>query len=190
MTALNRGSPTAVQRRSIRSTRPEIYANLEFDWVAFVAAQGEFDRYRGDYVLTEVDITEHREFPDTVVHNGGCFCLHHPYPQGQGYDFRLKDWTYDFRDRQPYAVPFRCLYSRNIANLLVAGKHISVTHVAGSATKYMGNGAQHGIAVAVAANLCTKHATTPRGLYEHHLGDLQRAVDELTACDHDNVAFP
>lgn len=175
---------------NVKRLEPDLYANLEFDWVAFVAAQGEFDRYRGDYVLTEVDITEHRDFPDAIVRNGGCFCLHHPYPQGEGYDFRLKDWTYDFRDQQPYIVPFRCLYSRNISNLMMAGKHISVTHIAGSTTKYMGNGAQHGIAVAVAANLCSKHGTTPRGLFEQHLGDLQQAVEDLTACDHENVAFP
>jgi hypothetical protein len=176
---------------NVKRLDPETYANLEFDWIAYVAAQGEFDRYRGDYVLTEVDITEHREFPDVIVRNGGCFCLHHAYRPGEGkYDFRLKDWTYDFRDQQPYVIPFRCLYSRNISNLLMAGKHISVTHVAGSVTKYMGNGAQHGIATAVAADLCIKLSTTPRGLYEEHLEELQRRVEELTACDHENVAFP
>ena len=176
---------------NVKRLDPETYANLEFDWIAYVPAQGEFDRYRGDYVLTEVDITEHREFPDVIARNGGCFCLHHAYRPGEGkYDFRLKDWTYDFRDQQPYAIPFRCLYSRNISNLMMAGKHISVTHVAGSVTKYMGNGAQHGIATAVAADLCIKLSTTPRGLYEDHLEDLQRRVEELTACDHENVAFP
>lgn len=176
---------------NVKRLDPETYANLEFDWVAYVAAQGEFDRYCGDYVLTEVDITEHRDFPDVVVRNGGCFCLHHAYAPGEGkYDFRLKDWTYDFRDQQPYVVPFRCLYSRNISNLMMAGKHISVTHVAGSVTKYMGNGAQHGIATAVAADLCIELGTTPRGLYEEHLDELQQRVEQLTACDHENVAFP
>jgi len=50
----------------------------------------------------------------------------------------------------------------------MAGKHISVTHVAGAATKLMGNGAQHGVAVAAAAMLCNRYGTSPRGLYEHH----------------------
>lgn len=176
---------------NVKRLDPETYANLEFDWVAFVAAQGEFDRYRGDYVLSEGDITEHRDFPDLIVRNGGCFCLHHAYRPGEGkYDFRLKDWTYDFRDQQPYAIPFRCLYSRNISNLLVAGKHISVTHVAGSATKYMGNGGQHGIAVAAAAHLCLQHDTTPRGLYEDRMVELQTLTEKLTTNDHETVAFP
>ena len=176
---------------NVKRLDPETYANLEFDWVAFVAAQGEFDRYRGDYVLNELDITEHHDFPDLIVRNGGCFCLHHAFAPGEGpYDFRLKDWTYDFRDQQPYAIPFRCLYSRNIANLLVAGKHISVTHVAGSATKYMGNGGQHGIAVAAAVHLCLEHDTTPRGLYEDRMDELQRLTEKLTTDDHETVAFP
>lgn len=176
---------------NVKRLDPDTYANLEFDWVAYVAAQGEFARYRGDYVLSETDITEHRDFHDVIVRNGGCFCLHHAHRPGEGkYDFRLKDWTYDFRDRQPYIIPFRCLYSRNISNLMMAGKHISVTHVAGCATKYMGNGGQHGIAVAVAAHLGLKHGTTPRGLYEEHLEELQHLTEELTTCDHENVTFP
>ena len=56
---------------------------------------------------------------------------------------------------------------------MMAGKHISVTHVAGSSTKFMANGGQHGIATGAAAFLCTKHDTTPRGVYEAHLQELQ-----------------
>ena len=33
---------------------------------------------------------------------------------------------------KPYGIPFRCLYSANISNLLMAGKHISVTRIAGT----------------------------------------------------------
>lgn len=132
-------------------------------------AQGEYRRYLGDYVLTENDIRNHQEFPDAVVQNSGAFCLH--FTGDEKYDFRLKNWIWDTRDDKPYDVPFRCLYSRDVPNLLVAGKHISVTHVAGSNTKFMGNGGQHGIATA--AFLCTKYGTTPRGVYESHLHELQ-----------------
>ncbi len=94
------------------------------------------------------------------------------------------------RDKESYGIPFRCLYSANIDNLLMAGKHISVTHVAGSSTKLMGNGAQHGVAVAAAAFLCNKHNTTPRGLYDDRLSDLRSLVDTLTRHDHDMGSFP
>ncbi len=171
---------------NVKKLEPETYANLQFEWMAHVAAQGEFRRYKGDYVLTENDISEHRDFDDTVIANDGSFCIHCAWEEGEGkYDFRLKDWIWDSRDGQSYVIPFRCLYSKNIENLMAAGKHISVTHIAASATKFMGNGAQHGVAVAAAAKLCLQLETTPRGLYEGHLDLLKEEINALTACDHD-----
>ncbi|MFA7506426.1 MAG: FAD-dependent oxidoreductase [Burkholderiaceae bacterium] len=170
---------------NVKRLEPEAYANLEFEWMAHVAAQGEFRRYLGDYVLTENDVRNHTGFDDVLVVNDGAFCIHCAWRPGEGkYDFRLKDWIWDQRDKAPYGIPFRCLYSVNIENLMMAGKHISVTHVAGSSTKLMGNGAQHGIAVAAAAFLCRKHDTTPRGLYEKHLDELKEIVGRLGACAH------
>ncbi|MBI1252150.1 MAG: FAD-dependent oxidoreductase [Alphaproteobacteria bacterium] len=176
---------------NVKRMEPEKYANLEFEWMAFVAAQGEFRRYRGDYVLTENDIREHVRFEDTLIANDGSFCTHCAWRPGEGkYPFRLKDWIFDQRDRQSYEIPFRCLYSANIDNLFAAGKHISVTHIAASATKLMGNGAQHGVAVAAAAYLCNKHATTPRDLRRTRLQELKALVATLTACDHDMESSP
>lgn len=170
---------------NVKNMEPEAYSHLQFEWMAHVAAQGEYRRYKGDYVLTETDITEHRAFNDTVVGNDGSFCIHCAWEEGEGkYDFRLKDWIWDNRDGKSYVIPFRCLYSVNINNLMMAGKHISCTHVAGSATKLMGNGAQHGVAVAVAASLCIDLKTTPRGLYMNHLDTLKHKIAELTDCDH------
>ena len=176
---------------NVKRLEPELYANLEFEWMAYVAAQGEFRRYKGDYVLTENDIREHARFEDTLIANDGSFCIHCAWAPGEGkYDFRLKDWIWDNRDGESYAIPFRCLYSANIDNLMMAGKHISVSHVAGSSTKLMGNGAQHGVAVGAAAYLCNTHNTSPRGLYEGYLEELKTLVERLTHCDHDLGSYP
>lgn len=176
---------------NVKHMEPEKYANLQFEWMAFVAAQGEFRRYKGDYVLTENDIRNHTRFDDTLIANDGSFCIHCAWAPGEGkYDFRLKDWIFDMRDMESYEIPFRCLYSTNIDNLMMAGKHISVTHVAGSSTKLMGNGAQHGVAAAAAAYLCKEHNTTPRGLYKDHLSALKGLVHELAAHDHDMASHP
>jgi hypothetical protein len=176
---------------NVKKLEPELYANLEFEWMAYVAAQGEFRRYKGDYILTENDIRNHTHFHDALIANDGSFCIHCAWEPGEGkYDFRLKDWIFDGRDRQAYAIPYRCLYSQNICNLLAAGKHISVTHVAGSATKLMGNGAQHGVAAAAAAALCNRHGVTPRELGQIRLAELKALVDELTGCDHDMHQHP
>jgi hypothetical protein len=159
---------------NIKTMEPGTYANLDFDWVAYVPAQGEFRRYKGDYVLTETDIRNHKFFPDAVVQNGGAFCLH--YPGDEKYDFRLKAWEWDERDQKPYDIPFRCLYSINIPNLMMAGKHISTTHIGGSNAKFMANGGQHAIATAAAAHLCNKYKIKPRDVYENHLPELKAII--------------
>jgi hypothetical protein len=181
---------------NVKTLAPEENANLQFEWVAFVPGQGEFRRYKGPHVLCEPDVRSHRVFEDAIVKNGAAFCLHYPFPRNTKYDFRLQDWIWDERDGKPFDIPFRCLYSANISNLMMAGKHISVTHVAGSCSKYlsgreivkadhvvaklMGNGAQHAIATAAAAHLCKKHSSVPAGIYEQHLPELKRLVAVLT----------
>lgn len=162
---------------NVKTLEPETYANLALDWVAFVPGQGEFRRYKGAYVLTENDIREHRRFHDTVAWNSGAFCLHHP--GHEKYDFRLRDWTWDTRDDKPFEVPFRCLYSADLDNLMMAGKHISVTHIAGSVTKFMGNGGQHAIATAAAAKLCLEYDVMPGEICDHHLEALQKTIKEV-----------
>ncbi|KAL7929732.1 FAD dependent oxidoreductase domain-containing protein [Trichoderma chlorosporum] len=166
---------------NVKRLEPEKYANLALDWVAFVPAQGEFLRYKGDYVLTENDIRNHEKFPDAVVQNEGAFCLH--IPGNKDYDFRLKDWEWDERDGKPYDIPFRCLYSTNVSNLMMAGKHISTTHVASSNTKFMGNGGQHAIAVAAAARLCRKYKTTPRDISEKHIDEMRDLINRISEDD-------
>jgi hypothetical protein len=75
-------------------------------------------------------------------------------------------------------VPLRCLYSRNIENLLLAGRCASATHVAAMNIKVQNTTGQMGIAVGAAAALCRKHNTTPRGVYQRHLAELQDIVFE------------
>jgi hypothetical protein len=169
---------------TVKRTEPEKYANLEFEWVAFVPGQGEFHRYLGDYVLSEIDIRNHKQFEDAVVFNDGAFCMHCAFERGEtDYDFRIKEWIWDERDGKPYVIPFRCLYSRNFDNLLAAGKHISITHVAGSNVKFMGNGAQHGIAVGAAAYLSKKHGKTPREIGRDHIQELRDLAGDI-GCEH------
>ena len=141
-----------------------------------VPAGGEYCRLVGDYTLTENDIRAHRDFADAVVMNSGRFCLH--YPGNEKYDFRLGNWEYLGSDK-PYSIPFRCLYSRNISNLMMAGKHISVTHVASSSTKMMGNCGQHGIAVGTAAYLCAKYDTTPRAISKEHIQEIKEITKNI-----------
>ena len=79
----------------------------------------------------------------------------------------------------PTGIPYRCLYSRNVDNLLFAGRNISVTHAALSSTRVMGTTALLGQAAGTAAALCVRHGCAPRALSSgERLAELQRTLME------------
>jgi len=144
------------------------YANLELSHVPFVAGKRESRRLIGDYILTQGDIQACRQFPDGVAEGSWSIDLHYPKDY-EKYPFR----TYaEFNKVKPYPIPYRCLYSKNIDNLLMAGRCVSLTHVALGSVRVMNTGGQLGVAAGVAAYLCNKHKTTPRGVYKEHLDEL------------------
>ena len=74
---------------------------------------------------------------------------------------------------QPYPIPYRCRYSRNISNLMMAGRNISVTHIALGTVRVQRTTGMMGEVLGMAASLCKQNTTTPRGVYEKHLDDLK-----------------
>jgi hypothetical protein len=137
-------------------------AKRDLLWMGYVGGKRESRRIIGDYVLTQNDILECKQFPDGVAIGSWSIDLHYP----KGYDFR----TYaQFTKTKPYPIPFRCLYSKDMENLMLAGRDISETHAALGSTRVMNTGGQMGVATGAAALLCKKFSTTPRGVYEKHL---------------------
>lgn len=78
----------------------------------------------------------------------------------------------------PYGIPYRSLYSKNITNLLFAGRNISATHTALSSTRVMATCAVIGQAVGTAASIAVKHSLSPRGVYEERLSELKHTLME------------
>ena len=146
------------------------YARRELSHVPYVAGKRESRRLIGDYILTQGDLEASRPLPDGVATGSWSIDLHVP----TDYPFRAKA---EFNKVEPYPIPLRCLYSRTIENLMMAGRSISVTHVALGSTRVMNTGGQMGVAVGAAAWLCKKHATVPRGIYEKHLDELLDIVN-------------
>ena len=146
--------------------------HAEFTRLDYIAARGESRRLMGDHILTEDDLKSQRRFPDGVARGGLVFCLHYP---GEKHDFRSK---LELTAVKPYLIPFRSLYSRNVDNLMMAGRDASATHIAYSSIKLMKTGGQMGVAVGAAAMLCKKHDTTPRGVYQNHVEELKDVVFE------------
>lgn len=147
-------------------------ANLTLEWVGTIPGKRESRRFEGDYLLRQQDIIAQRSHADAVAFGGWAVDLHPP----EGI-FSAKDPCTQWHAKGPYQIPFRCLYSRNIPNLFLAGRIISATHVAFGSTRVMATCAHVGQAVGMAASLCRRRNLLPRELAAApNMGDLQRML--------------
>ena len=152
-------------------------ANVELLWVAYIAGKRESRRLVGDMIYTQNDMVEQRRFDDTVAEETRAIDVH--------YQRRLTDGaesTYDFMSEAlymktgEYHIPFRCLYSKNVENLMMAGRCFSCSHIGLGGPRVMLTLGQMGIATGFAASLCKKHTTTPRGVREDHIKELRTLI--------------
>jgi len=147
-------------------------------WVAFVGGTRESRRLMGDVVLAQEDIVSKKQFPDGCVPSTWSIDLHYPKKQ---YAARFPDnpfisvAQFDHRiDRlYGYPIPYRCFYSRNVPNLFMAGRCISVTHEALGTTRVMKTCGMMGEVVGKAASICVRHDCGPREVYTSHLEELK-----------------
>lgn len=156
----------------------EKYKNLALDWVAYIAGKRESRRLLGDHILTENDILDFVIYPDAAGSTTWSIDLHYPDPKNTKY-FPNKEFKAIAVQNNiyPYPVPYRCLYSRNIENLFMAGRNISVTHIALGTTRVMRACGIMGEVVGMAASLCKKHNVGPRGIYQAHLQELKELME-------------
>lgn len=160
-----------------------LYPNHRLGWAAFIAGKRESRRLLGDVVLDAKDFLEKKEFPDPAFPCSWHIDLHFPkkdYQAGfEGNEFisdftRGKDYSYGGL----YWAPYRCLYSRNIQNLFMAGRNISVTKQGLGAIRVMKTCGMMGEIVGKAAAICVQQKTSPRGVYESHLARLEELMKQ------------
>ncbi|TWT65760.1 FAD-dependent oxidoreductase [Crateriforma conspicua] len=150
-------------------------------WVAYIGGPRESRRLMGDVVLTQEDIVSKRDFIDGCVPSTWSIDLHYPKEQ---YAKKFPDNPFisiaehnRAVDRNyGYPVPYRCFYSRNINNLFMAGRCISVTHEALGTVRVMKTCGMMGEVVGKAASICAAEDCLPRDVYEDHLDDLVRLM--------------
>lgn len=151
-------------------------------WMAFIGGPRESRRLMGDVVLTQEDIVKKRSFPDGCVPSTWSIDLHYPkkqyakkFPENPFISIAEHDYSVD--RNFGYPVPYRCFYSRNIGNLFMAGRCISVTHEALGTTRVMKTCGMMGEVVSKAASICIKNGSTPREVYTKHLGELLKLLE-------------
>ena len=163
----------------------KLYPKHRIGWAAFIAGKRESRRLMGDVVLKGDDFLKGTVFPDPAFPCSWGIDLHvadKKYQKGnEGNEFisgatvcgaDAKKYEY----KGPYWAPYRCLYSRNIPNLFMAGRDISVTHDGLGPVRVMRTCGMMGEVVGKAAWICVRHETSPRGVYEQHLPLLQELM--------------
>ena len=147
--------------------------NFAVDWVGFLPGKRESRRYVGDYILNEKDILAGGSFPDAIAYGGWPIDDHHPagflHKGAPNINIKLE---------KNYTIPLRSLYSRNIENLLFAGRNISATHTALSSTRVMATCMQLGQAAGTAASVAIKKQKTIRQTALEDYAEIQQLLLE------------
>jgi hypothetical protein len=140
----------------------------------------ESRRILGDILLTEDDIKAQRSWPDSIGYGSFFIDIHHI--DGPGMD----DTTWHPGEEFRYQIPYRTLLPRTVENLLVAGRCISVSHLALGSTRVMAQCMLTGEAAGAAAALSAQEDVSPRDL---DVAALQTALREHGAIlDEEGIA--
>ena len=157
----------------------EQFADRALDWVAYIAGKRESRRLVGDVMLTQNDILGEVPYEDGTCAASWSIDLHYPDPANTaffpGEEFKAV-CTQEYIEIYP--IPYRCFYSRNIQNLFMAGRNISVTHVALGTVRVMRTTAMMGEVVGLAASVCHRHGCLPRDVYKTHFADLHTLMEQ------------
>jgi len=152
----------------------EVAKNWAIDWIQFLPTKRESRRYIGDYVLTQNDILAEGKFHDIVAYGGWTMDDHN----SGGFNSKeyKKQPTIFHKTPSPYGIPYRILYSKNISNLMFAGRCISVSHMALSSTRVQATCGVIGQAVGTASAIAVKNNLTPREVGRKKIKELQQLL--------------
>ena len=152
------------------------YANSYLGWMAHVAGKRESRRLVGEFVLREQDLTDFVVYPDGCVSTSWYIDNHEPDPENSKH-FREPFLSRGcLRPLDFYPIPYRCFYSKDLDNLFMAGRNISVSHIALGTTRVMRTTAMMGEVVGLAARVCLREGLLPRDIYEKAFDKLRELM--------------
>lgn len=136
-------------------------ANWALDTVGMIPGKRDSRRFLGDTIMMQKHVEgKWREYPDAIAF-GGWAMDDHP---ARGFDAKGRKPYVPTKAPGPYNVPFGSLYSRNVPNLMFAGRNVSASHVAFTTIRVMKTTAVIGQAAGTAAHQCIAAGLTPRQL--------------------------
>jgi len=155
-----------------RSDVVEKARNYKLVMIPILDAKRESRRLIGDYMVNQNDVESGRMFSDRIAYAGWDLDIHHPRGIYSG-----KEGSLDFKHNVPLnSIPFRSIYSKNIGNLLMAGRCLSYSHVALGTVRVQSTLATVGQAAGTAAAMCVDRKIEPRTLGQKHIAELQQEL--------------
>jgi hypothetical protein len=133
--------------------------NWALDWIGMMPGKRGSRRVVGDVIMTQHDLMR-GTWEDAVAIGGWPMDDHPP----GGFDREDLPPNTVLRTPEVYNIPLRALYSRNVENLMMAGRNISATHAAFTSSRVMATCAAVGQAAGTAAAACAREGLTPRAL--------------------------
>ena len=145
----------------------------DLDWIGSLPGKRESTRFVGPHILTQGDILSGGHFEDVVAYGGWTLDDHDP-------DAFHKNGriSTEYKAPSPFGIPFDCLYSVNVPNLMFAGRDISATHMGLSATRVMATCAMLGQAVGTAAAIALRERVDPAVVRSNFIGELQATLED------------
>ena len=159
------------------SPRKAEFRRQAFKWISPLGGKRESHRVVGDYVFNQNDLHNHTDFKDATACATWNIDFHFPDPRFAGKfpePFRSAAYHRGYGDPQP--VPYRSLYARDVANLFLAGRHISVSHAAFASVRVQRTLGALAEVTGLAAAIARKHDCTPRMVYEKYLDELKASM--------------
>lgn len=158
------------------------YPGYELGFSAYIGGKRESRRLFGDIVLTKSDVYKGVKYEDGFVPSTWNFDVHYPDRRfyeafKEGDSFLTKDYHEPFN--KPFFIPYRCLYSRNISNMFMAGRNVSTSHDALGTVRVMRTCGMMGEVVGYAAKMCIEKNTLPRGVYDEYLNEFKDVIRNI-----------
>lgn len=144
----------------------ERFATYVLDWYGHIPGKRESRRLVGDVILNENHCVTDQNWPDAVAYASWWLDLHSPGGiNNKKAPGAWEGWDKNFENYSritPFSIPLRSYYSRNVENLWMVGRDISVTHAAMGPMRVMMTCGAQGQSVGTAAAYALKNHLTPR----------------------------
>ena len=147
--------------------------NYDLDWIGSLPGKRESTRFVGPHILTQHDVMAGGHFEDVVAYGGWSLDDHHPDAF-----WKVGHLSEHHKCPSPFGIPFDCLYSVNVPNLMFAGRDISCTHMGLSSLRVMATCATMGQAVGTAAAIALRDGLDPAVVRKDRIAELQDTLED------------